>query len=95
MRPGQALTVPLRLANPTDRELLVTVTVALPRGWKDAGGPRRLTVAPRATVVAPARLVAPATESAPAALRWRAESAGEVIGTVELRAATFAGAMPL
>ena len=92
---GEPVSVPILIHNDTDQAVEVTITCALPAGWKEHSGAGRYPVRPHETYPVEASYNASSTDKPEwQALTWRAESKGQVVGTITLRVMTDSPGLP-
>lgn len=87
--------VPILIHNDTDRPVQVTLTSALPAGWKEVAGTARYPVRAGATYPAQTHYIASSTAKPEwQTLTWKAESDGQTVGTLTLRVLTDSPGLP-
>ena len=92
---GEPVSVPILIHNDTDQAVEVTITCALPAGWKEHSGAGRYPVRPHETYPVEASYNASSTDKPEwQTLTWRAESKGQVVGTITLRVMTDSPGLP-
>jgi len=92
---GEQIHVPILIRNDSDEPAEVILTSTLPPGWKELHGTARYPVRPHEAYTAHTAYVTASTaKSEWQTLQWKAESGGQVIGTVSLRAKTASPGLP-
>jgi LmbE family N-acetylglucosaminyl deacetylase len=84
---NQTLHLPILIHNDTDRDAEVTLTAALPPGWKEISGTARYHVAAHDVYPAPTYCTVPDVESQadPQIITWTAQADGKHVGTISVR----------
>jgi len=87
--------VPILIGNDTDRPVEVTLTSAVPSGWREMRGTARYPVRPREAYPAQTVYIASSTNKPKwQTLTWKAEANGQTIGTLTLRVLTDSPGLP-
>ena len=87
--------VPILIHNDSGLPVQVTLTSAIPTGWKEVYGTARYPVRPHATYPVEAHYVASSTAKPEwQTLTWKAESNGQTVGTLTLRVLTDSPGLP-
>jgi hypothetical protein len=92
---GEPVNVPILIHNDTDQPVEVTLTSAIPAGWKEMNGTARYPVRPHETYPAETQYIAPSTDKPEwQTLTWKAEANGQTVGTLTLRVMTDSPGLP-
>jgi LmbE family N-acetylglucosaminyl deacetylase len=92
---GEAVNVPILIHNDTDQPVEVTLTSAIPAGWKERHGTARYPVRPHETYPAETQYVSASTDKPEwQTLAWKAEANGQTVGTLTLRVLTDSPGLP-
>ena len=92
---GETVHVPILIHNDTDQSVEVTLTSALPAGWKEEFGTGRYPVRPHETYPIETGCVSPSTEKPEwQTIAWRVESHGQPVSTITLRVLTDSPGLP-